>query len=257
MRRSDGVLLAILSCAACGESASRRETRPPAVPAPPPETGAPEPPRLDALARPEGANEPVRIVEPRDGAIVDTAAARSLPIRVSGPALSERGPWLVLSLDGARPRPVVSGTLALAELLPPGASLEQGAHDLVLAVVDAGGVSLGTRPGRVAAARFFVGSRPPVSPPRVVCLAPFGTLYGKSPRFVLDYVVVAGAAGAVDLTLSGPSGSRRARAEGTGPFALGAFAPGDHEVTLASRADPTAIPGRCAFTVNPEIERSP
>ncbi|HEX6276829.1 MAG TPA: hypothetical protein VFZ53_27505 [Polyangiaceae bacterium] len=254
MRRSDGVLLTILSCAACGESASRVETRPPAVATASPPVRAPEPPRLEVLARPEGASEPARILEPRDGVTLDAAAASALVIRVSGP-MAGGGTTLVLSLDGARPRPVSSGTLALAELVAPGASLEQGAHDLVLAAVDAAGVAHAASSGGVAWARFFVGQRPPASPPRVVCLAPSGTVYGKAPRFALDYVVVAGTASAVDVTVSGAGGSRRARAEGPGPFALGAFPAGDHEVTLAAATEPAALLGRCVFTVNPELER--
>jgi hypothetical protein len=251
MRRSDGVWLTILSCAACSESASRVETRPPAVASPAPVSREAEPPRLEALAR-AGTTAEVRILAPEEGALVDAAVARSLAIRVSGPG---DGATLVLSLDGARPRPVSAGAVALAGLLAPGAVLEPGAHDLVLAVVDATGVALAPSPGGVASARFFVGQRAPASGPRVVCLAPFGTVYGKAPSFVLDYTVVAGAASALDVTLAGPGGSRRVRAEGPGPFALGAFVPGDHEVMLASATDRAALAGRCAFTVNPELER--
>ena len=162
----------------------------------------------------------------------------------------------MLSLDGARPRPVVSGAIAVAELTG-GATLVAGAHDLVLASVGADGVALDPSAGGLAAVRFFVGARPSPPPaPRVVCLSPFGTYYGKNPSIALDYVVTPGNPGAPSATEVRAGGSRLARAEGPGPFALGAFPPGDHEITLTS-SGAGALPGSCGFTYNPELERSP
>jgi hypothetical protein len=201
----------------------------------------------------------VRILVPFDGAEIDAQTVSALEIRVAAPAL---GAALVLSLDGARPRPVVSGSLAVAELVDGGATLGAGAHDLVLAAVGADGIALDPEAGGVAVVRFFVGaprtSVTPPSVPRVVCLSPFGTTYGKSPSIALDYVVTAGSPSALTVSVVGPGGSRRARVEGRGPFALGTFPGGDHEVTLAAPPGaPPVLPGRCVFTHNPELERSP
>jgi hypothetical protein len=165
----------------------------------------------------------------------------------------------MLSLDGARPRPIASGTSKLGDLLEADVALSTGAHDLVLAALGADGVALDPAAGGVASVRIFVGSRPsaPV-PPRLVCLAPFGTFYGSSPRIVLDFVVASGTPVDADVTIEGAGGSRRARAVGRGPFALGDFENGDHRVTLTPvSGSPPMLPGDCVFVLNREIERSP
>jgi hypothetical protein len=215
-------------------------------------------PALAPLPRAEAPSEPARILEPADGAEIDARTAHGLVVRVRGPLPgAERRGALVLSLDGARPRPVVSETLAIAELAG-GATLDTGAHDLVLAAVGADGVALDPNAGGVAAVRFFVGARPSPPPaPRVVCLAPSGTVYGKNPSIALDYVVTPRNPSVSFAIEVRAGGSRLARAEGPGPFALGAFAAGDHEVTLTTSGAAGALPGRCGFTVNPELERSP
>jgi hypothetical protein len=196
----------------------------------------------------------VRIVAPGENSVLDAELARTLTVAVEGPqANADRSVSLVLSLDGARPRPVSSGSIHAVSLLDPGSTLEPGAHDLVLAAVRADGVAL---EGALASVRFFVGARPSTpTPPRVVCLAPFGTFYGNEPAFVLDFAVVPGGARAVDVTGARADGER-VRAEGPGPFALGAFRPGDHQLTLSLTGDAPALRGRCVFTVNPELERS-
>jgi hypothetical protein len=200
----------------------------------------------------------VRILAPANGAEFAPDAAQSLVISVSGPSnASERRVVLALSLDGLRPRPVTSGTLRAIELLDGGSSLGAGAHDLVLAAVGPDGIALEASRG-IASLRFFVGPRPAAPPPaRLVCLAPFGTFYGKETRVALDFVVVSGTSNAVDIAIAGPDGTRRVRAEGSGPFALGAFRPGDHELSLTSAEGGSALPGRCGFTLNPELERAP
>jgi len=166
---------------------------------------------------------------------------------------------LVLSLDGARPRPIASGTSKLGELLEPDVALAAGAHDLVLAAMGSDGVALDPAAGGVASIRVFAGSRPaaPV-PPRLVCLAPFGTFYGSSSRIALDFVVASGTPVDAVVTIVGKAGSRRARAVGRGPFALGDFESGDHRVTLTPvSGSPPMLPGDCAFVLNRELERSP
>jgi hypothetical protein len=205
---------------------------------------------------------------------VDPAVLVGLAVRVHGPpraagdvAKSPAGDSdvsLVLSLDGARPRPVVGGSIGIAELLDEHSPLEPGAHDLVLAAVGSNGVALEPDAGGVASARFFVGRRPATPPPsRFVCLSPFGTYYGRAPAIALDFVLVPlYARGAPEVpavaAIASGGAERRARAVGGGPFALGDFEGGDHLVTVtpAPGASPV-LPGRCIFAYNPEIERSP
>jgi hypothetical protein len=265
MKRSYGTVLGLFGCAACSETATLAERpRPAAAPAarPAPESASPGLPELTAVPRPGRPSEPVRIVEPRDGAEIDLASAKGLAIRVHGPARTPGEATLVLSFDGARPRPVAGETLGLAELVETGAPLELGAHDLVLAALGPNGSVLEPSAGGVASARFFVGPRPAVPPPRrFVCLSPFGTYYGRAPAIALDFLLVppdakAGAGVLSAIASAGPE--RRARAVGQGPFALGDFGPGDHEITLSPEPGaPAALPGRCVFAYNPEIERSP
>jgi hypothetical protein len=249
----------LLGCAACSETASVAEGPRTAPPKATPEAVPEELPALSVLARSGRSREPVRIAEPRDGAELDPAALGGFAIRVHGP---EREASLVLSLDGARPRPVVGGTRGLTELIDGNASLERGVHDLVLAAVGSNGTVLEPRAGGVAAVRFFVGPRPRGAPPRrFVCLSPFGTYYGRAPAIALDFVVVPlearGDANAPVVAAS--SGSRwRVRAVGEGPFALGQFEGGDHQLTVTpAPGAPPALPGRCVFAYNPEIEPSP
>jgi hypothetical protein len=250
MRRSHGVLFTFLSCAGCSESASLAARPRPRAP----ETasvGASELPVLPVLARTGRPPEPVRILEPPDGVEVDAASASGLSVRVRGPAS------LLLSLDGARPRPVVSEALRIADLLDPNDALAAGAHDLVLAAVGSDGLVLEPTAGGVASVRFFVGPRPtPPAPPRIVCLAPFGTFYGAAPGIALDFVVASG--NPTDANVEISPVARRARASGRGPFALGDFESGDYRVTLepVPGTAPT-LPGRCVFTYNRELERSP
>jgi hypothetical protein len=208
----------------------------------------------------------VRILAPQGGAVLDAAASKTLLVRVQGPSGgSSSQPALELSLDGARPRPVTATTLGISELLEPGVTLANGAHDLVLAAVGADGVVLEPSAGGVTSARFFVGARPnPPAPPRIVCLSPFGTHYGSAPRIALDVVLVGHETGkaiapsALEVAIDGAGISRRAHAAGGGPFALGDFESGDHVVSVTpARGAPPALPGRCVFSYNHELERPP
>jgi len=221
---------------------------------------------LPRLARSAGPPSPVRILAPRGGAVLDAAASKVLVVRVQGPSgASSPQPSLELSLDGARPRPVTATTLGISELLEPGVTLANGAHDLVLAAVGSDGVVLEPSAGGVTSVRFFVGARPnPPAAPRIVCLAPFGTHYGSAPSIHLDVVFVGHetatqiAPSALEVTIEGAGVSRRARADGAGPFALGDFESGDHMVFVTPvRGAPPALPGRCLFSYNRELERSP
>jgi hypothetical protein len=213
----------------------------------------------------------VWIFRPENGVEIEPARASELVVEVHAPAGDDPKPSLELSLDGARPRPV-NGTISpIANLLDPGAVLGPGAHDLVLVAVGSDGMALDPRAGGVATARFFVGQRPAaLLPPRLVCLAPFGTIYGNAPRILLDFVAVsenpASQAGVASMnqsadavvTIEGPGVSRRVRATGPGPFLLGDFASGDHRITLTSvPGSPPALPGGCIFSRNPELERPP
>ena len=264
MRRSDSVLLVLTCCVACAETpslASRPSPRPAGESA---ETRARVEPSLPALARSARPTSPVRILAPLALSTFDTAAAKSLVIRVQGPS-GVPSPRLELSLDGARPRPVVATTLGVSELLEPGAALANGAHDLVLAAIGSDGVVLEPSAGGVTSVRFFVGARPnPPPAPRIVCLAPFGTHYGSAPKIALDFVLVGRDSGnesapsAMEVAIESPGVSRRARASGGGPFALGDFESGDHVVTVTpAQGAPAALPGRCLFSYNRELERSP
>jgi hypothetical protein len=156
-------------------------------------------------------------------------------------------------------------TLGISELLEPGATLSNGAHDLVLAAVGSDGIVLDPSAGGVTSVRFFVGARPnPPAAPRIVCLSPFGTHYGSAPSITLDVVLVGRSAGtesapsAMDVTIEGAGFSRRARTAGRGPFALGDFESGDHVVSVTpARGAAPALPGRCVFSYNRELERGP
>ena len=263
MKRSYRAILGLLGCAACSETASVAERPRTAPPKATPEAAPADLPTLSVLARSGRPSEPVRIAEPRDGAEVAPDALGGFAIRVHGPERSVASDAsLVLSLDGARPRPVVGGSLGLTELIDGSAPLELGAHDLVLAAVSSNGTVLEPRAGGVAAVRFFVGPRPAVPPPRrVVCLSPFGTYYGRAPAIALDFVVVPlEARGDADApVVAASAGSKwRVRAVGEGPFALGQFESGDHQLTLTpAPGAPPALPGRCVFAYNPEIEPLP
>jgi hypothetical protein len=248
-------------CAACSEGAKLAERGRAAAPnARSVESSVSALPELTALARSARPKEPVRILEPLDGAEIDGARANGLVVRVHAPVTENPKASVELSLDGARPRPITGTTANLADLLDVGASLGPGAHDLVLVLVGADGMALDPRAGGVASSRFFVGARPPTAPvpPRLVCLAPFGTIYGNAPRILLDFVVVSGEGADAVVTIESPGVSRRARATGPGPFLLGDFAGGDHRVTLAPvPGSRPALSGGCAFSRNPELERPP
>jgi hypothetical protein len=211
----------------------------------------------------------VRILRPENGAELEPARASELVVGVHAP-VGDPKHGLELSLDGARPRPVHGTSAPIATLLEPGAVLAPGAHDLVLVAVGSDGMALDPRTGGVATARFFVGSRPAaLPPPRLVCLAPFGTLYGAAARIALDFVVVSGNPSAksgvvpiesadVVVAIEGPGVSRRARASGRGPFLLGEFSSGDYRVTLTPLpGSRPLLPGSCTFVRNPELERPP
>ncbi len=264
MKRSYATVLGLLGCAAGSETATHAERPRPAAPSAAPAGDSPELPALAVAARPGRPREPVRIAMPRDGEELDPASVMALAVRVHGPARTSGEAALVLSLDGARPRPVIGESLGIAELVDATAPLALGAHDLVLAAVGSNGSVLEPSAGGVAAVRFFVGPRPAAPPPRrFVCLSPFGTYYGRAPAIALDFVLVplesratSGAPAPSAIASYGPD--RRARAVGQGPFALGDFEPGDHEVTVSSAPGaPPALPGRCVFAYNPEIERTP
>ena len=253
MRRSVGVLLAALAGAACTESAALSESprAPSPVPDPASDVKAPPLPSLAPAPRSGRPSEPVRILEPAAGAELEPATAKALVVAVAGPS----GASLVLSLDGARPRRVSDRSLAAETLLDPGTTLGVGAHDLVLAAVDADGVALEPDAGGIASVRFFVGPRRAGAPPRVVCLSPFGTIYGKTPRVVLDVVIVGGSPADAVVTLESAGVFQKLRASGAGPFALGAVPAGDTELSIALTGGAQAAPGRCGFAYNPELER--
>ncbi|HEX6766120.1 MAG TPA: hypothetical protein VF103_11595 [Polyangiaceae bacterium] len=267
MRRSHGVFLACAACAGCGERASLVERGPAATPAPVRDRVS-ELPLLPTVARTGRPPERARILEPLEGAELDADAARELSVRVEGargdPSVVAPGGEpakmsLLLSLDGARPRPVELGTLGIRTLLDPGGELAAGAHDLVLCAVGPDGSVLDPEAGGVASVRFFVGRRPAATaPPRIVCLSPFGTYYGNAPKIALDFVVASGDPLDVVVAIDGAGGARRARAAGRGPFALGDFESGDYRVSLEpGEGSPPVLPGRCVFAYNREIERSP
>lgn len=248
----------MVPCAACGEGAAVAAGPRTASAAPVSEVRGAEVSALPSVARAGRPSEPVRIVEPRDGSTLDPASANGLAVRVQGRVdVGSPGASLALSLDGARPRPVVSGVVTIGDLGDPGVTLAAGAHDLVLAAVASDGSVLAPSEGGIASARFFVGTRAVPSPPRIVCLTPFGTYYGNAPRVTLDFVVAAGSSLDAEVAIAGAGVTRRARTVGPGPFALGDFASGDHEVTLSPIGGGAVIPGRCSFTVNREIERAP
>ena len=264
MRRSKNVLFTLTWCVACAEAPSFAGRPSPALPSTPPDTRTSQHPALPALARSAAPASPVKILAPLDGTVVNAATAKSLVVRVEGPTgAATSSPRLELSLDGERPRPVSGGALAISELLEPGATLANGVHDLVLALVGSDGLALEPSAGGVTSARFFVGARPnPPPAPRIVCLSPFGTHYGSAPSIALDVVFVGLNAGeselpVLEVAIEGGGVSRRARADGKGPFALGSFESGDHVVTVTSARGAPLLPGRCLFSYNRELERSP
>jgi hypothetical protein len=262
MGRTELALFVLASCAACGESARGTEHPHAALPRVQASAGnEAELAVLPSLARTGGTDESVAILEPSDGAELEPSVAQNLVVRVRGPARRAGRPpaELVLSLDGRRPRPVPSESLALAELLGAGEIPKPGAHDLVLAALGADGQVLDPAAGGVVSRRFFVGPKAgSVAPPLIACLAPFGTFYGKSPPLTLDFVVTSGELASAVVEIRGRGGLRRNRASGRGPFALGELESGDYQVTVSVPAGAApAVPGRCEFTLNRELERTP
>ena len=259
MRRSDGVLLTILSCVACSESASRHESPRPASPAPATagsRAGAPAARPARATGRPERARRNPRARETerkstrgrrtpsssgcgvRSPARIDVALscsrstgrgrARSSPKHSHSPssrAARHSMPALTISCSPPWARTAWLSTRARGAWRRCAFS---SAHDLRRRLRRAS--SAFRRSARITARTRA--SRSTTSSLREIRALP------------PEREVRAG-------------GSRLARAEGPGPFALGAFPPGDHEVTLTRIRIGGALPGSCAFTYNPELERSP
>jgi hypothetical protein len=228
-------------------------------PAPPAGSGAPATP-IERLARAERRTESFsipRVVAPKAAERIDSGKASEYPVAletITPPAAAT----FALSLDGQRPRPLAmfSSPPKLGELTERGI-VSDGPHVLLTMFIAEGGLALmapsGAALGRVD---FVVGSNTAVSSlPRVACLAPWGTLYGaRSARALLDFMPLDAAHAAFDVTITGPSGTRRALAEGVPPFVLGDLPSGDYEVRVDYANAPSGVVVPCVFTVNRELE---
>lgn len=199
-----------------------------------------------------------RVVSPKAHERVAAAQARAYPVVVDA-GTTPANATLMLALDGARPRPLAMFTAPpkLGELSDQ-AAVADGPHVLLALFLGEGGVAVGAPEGRPSSVRvsFFVGDARAVLPlPRLACLSPWGTLYGaRAAEALLDFVPLDAVTGSVEVTLSGPSGRRRALAEGAGPFVLGDLPSGDYEVRIDPEGSPDAAAVPCVFTVNREIE---
>jgi hypothetical protein len=232
-------------------------TRAPALPAAPVPSAAP----LQRLERAERRVESFslpRVTAPKahERIAATRAAAYPLALDVSS---TPANATLALALDGGRPRPLAMFTSApkLGDLADQGA-LADGAHVVLALFMGEGGIALAAPEGQPSSARvaFFVGdgrAAPPL--PRVACLSPWGTLYGaRAKRALLDFLPLEGVISAVEVTLTGPSGTRRALAAGAPPFVLGDLPSGDYEMRLDPEGAPDAAAVPCVFTVNRELE---
>jgi hypothetical protein len=254
------VALLALSISACA--------KPPSVVRPVARTPEPAPPvgsatattPVERLPRAERRSESFaipRVVAPKAAERIDSdkASEYSVALETITPPVAAT---FVLSLDGQRPRPLAMFTSPpkLGELSERGI-VSDGPHVLLSMFVAEGGLALmapsGAALGRVD---FVVGSKTAVSAlPRVACLAPWGTLYGaRSARALLDFMPLDAAQAAFDVTISGPSGTRRALAEGVPPFVLGDLPSGDYEVRVEYPNAPSGVVVPCVFTVNRELE---
>jgi hypothetical protein len=185
----------------------------------------------------------------------DKAAEYSIALETITPP---SGATFALSLDGQRPRPLamLSSPPKLGELAERGVVVD-GPHVLLALFVAADGLAL-MPPSGAALSRvdFIVGNEATVSAlPRVACLSPWGTLYGaRAGRVALDFMPLGEARAAFDVSITGPSGTRRALAEGVPPFVLGDLPSGDYEVRVEYEGAPSGVIAPCVFTVNRELE---
>ncbi len=187
----------VLSCARCGATTPQPS---PIPEEPPPVVDASSP--VDAGADVEPAPLPrVNIeLEPVDVSPVDSATyveivapiaeqrvlvpkAMGLTFRLKS-AKAPDGAALVCALDAERPHRYVAG-MKLGDLLPDAKAIAEGPHVLTAAFVDGAGAVIRTRPASrapFAMVRFWVGERQEGRPeaPRVVLLAPSGTLNGEA-----------------------------------------------------------------------------
>lgn len=228
-------------------------------PAPPAGPAAPATP-IERLPRAERRTESFvipRVIAPEAGERIDSGKAGEYSIAletITPPAAAT----FAISLDGQRPRPLAMFTSPpkLGELADNGV-VSDGPHVLLSMFVGEDGLALmapaGAALGRVD---FVVGSKTAVSAlPRVACLAPWGTLYGaRSAHALLDFMPLGAAHAAFDVTIVGPSGTRRALAEGAPPFVLGDLPSGDYELRVDYANAPSGAVVPCVFTVNRELE---
>lgn len=242
---------------------------------PSPAPGAGSPPRASAAAPAPSA--PLERLERAERRVESFALPRvTAPKPLERIPLSQVAPYplvldasatpanatLALALDGGRPRPLdmFASSPKLGELAEQGV-LADGPHVLLALYLGEGGIAVSAPQGQPSSSRvaFFVGdgrAAPPL--PRVACLSPWGTLYAaRAKRALLDFVPLDGVIPAVEITLVGPSGPRRALAEGAPPFVLGDLPSGDYEVRLEPEGSPDAAAVPCVFTVNRELEGPP
>jgi hypothetical protein len=240
------------------------------TPVAPPAAAAPEPapPRapaaaatpLERLPRSERRTESFaipRFVAPKAAERIDSenASHYSVTLETITPPSAAT---FALSLDGQRPRPLamLSSPPKLGELAERGI-VADGPHVLLALLVGVDGVAL-TPPSGAALSRvdFVVGGKTAVSSlPRVACLSPWGTLYAAlAARASLDFMPLGEAQATFEVTIIGPSGTRRALAEGAPPFLLGDLPSGDYEVRVDYANAPSEVVVPCVFTVNRELE---
>jgi hypothetical protein len=254
--------LAVLAATGCAQpSQPAASGAAPSVSAAAPAPSAPPLERLErAERRVESFSLPrVTAPKPLERIAAGQAAAYTLALEASTtPAKAT----LALALDGGRPRPLgmFASAPKLGELADQGA-LGDGAHVVLALFLGEGGIALAAPEGQPSSARvaFFVGDTRAAPPlPRVACLSPWGTLYrARAERALLDFAPLEGVASAVEVTLAGPSGTRRALAAGAPPFVLGDLPSGDYELRLDPEGAPDVAAVPCVFTVNRELEGPP
>lgn len=155
------------------------------------------------LAAPPAALPRFEVLQPSFGDTLEPRFAAKQPVRVRADAswLSADAEGIVVSLDGGRPRRVLSDSaLTLGDLLAEGQRLAEGPHVLLLVAVMADGRALrvpegsSVRPFTVVG--FFVGARTgdPLGPasPQLFCLSPVGTHYSKPDGEVVFEVLAVG-----------------------------------------------------------------
>jgi hypothetical protein len=255
------VFIALLapSCAQPSRPAAPATATPASAAAPAP-SAAPLQPLERAERRVESFALP-RVTAPKALERIAAAQAAEYPLALDASSTPANA-TLALALDGGRPRPLgmFASAPKLGDLADQGV-LADGAHVVLALFVGEGGIALAAPEGQPSSARvaFFVGdgrAAPPL--PRVACLSPWGTLYGaRAKRALLDFLPLDGVIAAVEVTLTGPSGTRRALAAGAPPFVLGDLPSGDYEMRLDPEGAPDTAAVPCVFTVNRELEGPP